>query len=273
MTAVATSPEVGTGDHRVLRGLRWLPWLTVLAVLTALEVLSRSGAIPEDYLPAVTTVLAALGAELGDATFWMRVWETVQAWGLGLAVAVVTGVPLGLAVGSSRVLYRAVRFLFEFLRPIPPVAVLPLAVLLFGTGIEMRVYLVAFAAFFPLLFQALYGVQDVDPVTRDTARAYGLGRVARFCWVSLPSAAPYIATGLRLSAAIALIVTIATEIVVGSSGLGYAINEVRYANDIALMYGFIVVSGVLGLLIAIAFRQLERRLLAWHASQRQEVPA
>lgn len=271
MTAVATTPGSRTTDRGTER--RWLPWLTVLAVLTTLEVLSRVGAIPEDYLPAVTTVAAALVTELGNPVFWLRVWETLQAWALGLTAAVVTGIPLGLAIGSNRVVYRAVRVLIEFLRPIPPVAVLPLAVLLFGTGVEMKVYLVAFAAFFPLLFQALYGVQDIDPVARDTAQAYGLGRGARIVWVVVPSALPYIATGLRLSAAIALIVAIATEIVVGSSGLGFAINEVRYANDIALMYGIIVVTGVIGLMIAVAFRRLERRLLRWHASQRQAVPA
>jgi ABC-type nitrate/sulfonate/bicarbonate transport system permease component len=266
MTEIVT-PSVGGGRGA---GRAWLPWLTVLTVLAALEALTRSGVIPRDYLPAVTTVLVALVGQVGNPTFWMRVWETLQAWGLGLSIAVVLGIPLGLAIGSNRVLYRATRVLIEFLRPIPPVAVLPLAVLLFGTGVEMKVYLVAFSALFPLLFQALYGVQDVDPVARDTARAYGLGRAARFVWVVLPGALPYIVTGLRLSAAIALIVTIATEIVVGSSGLGYAINEVRYANDLPLMYGVIVVTGMLGLVIAIGFRQLERRLLRWHASQRQE---
>jgi len=271
MTTAAIGRARSAAHHGADRA--WLPWLAVLAVLAVLEALSRSGAIPERHLPAVTTVLAALVGELGDPTFWLRVWETLQAWGLGLAGAVVAGIPLGLAIGSNRVAYRAVRVLIEFLRPIPPVAVLPLAVLLFGTGVEMKAYLVAFAAFFPLLFQALYGVQDVDPVARDTARAYGLGRIARFVWITVPSALPYVATGLRLSAAIALIVTIATEIVVGSSGLGYAINEVRYANDVALMYGIIVVTGVLGLVIAIAFRSLERRLLRWHASQRQEATA
>ncbi|MBA2577975.1 MAG: ABC transporter permease [Euzebyaceae bacterium] len=271
-TAVGAGPALGADDHGGQR-VWWLPWLTVLGVLASLEALSRSGAIPQDHLPAVTTVLTALGAELRNPTFWLRVWETVQAWGLGLAVAVVAGIPLGLAIGSNRLAYRIVRVLIEFVRPIPPVAVLPLAVLLFGTGVEMKVYLVAFAAFFPLLFQALYGVQDVDPVARDTARAYGLGPAGCFVWVTVPSALPYVATGLRLSAAIALIVTIATEIVVGSSGLGYAINEVRYASDIALMYGIILVTGVLGLAIAIVFRQLERRLLHWHASQRQGMAA
>lgn len=245
----------------------------MLTVLTVLEALSRTDVIRQDYLPAVTTVLAALVGELDSMTLWVRVWETLQAWAIGLGVAVVTGIPLGLAIGSNRVVYRAVRVLIEFLRPIPPVAVLPLAVLLFGTGVEMRVYLVAFAAFFPLLFQSLYGAQDVDPVARDTARAYGLGSFARFIWIVLPSAMPYIATGLRLSASIALIVTVATEIIVGSSGLGYALNEVRYANDIALMYGIIVVAGLLGLVIAVALRRLERHLLRWHASQRQEVAA
>ena len=92
-------------------------------------------------------------------------------------------------------LYRQVRVVIEFLRFIPSVALIPVAVLLFGTGFGARSSLASFAATWPLLFQSMYGVQDVDPVARDTAQAYRLGRVRQALFVTLPSAAPYIATG------------------------------------------------------------------------------
>jgi ABC-type nitrate/sulfonate/bicarbonate transport system permease component len=189
---------------------------------------------------------------------------------VGFASALVLALPLGIVVGSARPVYRSVRLLIDFLRPIPPVAVLPLAVLLYGTGTEMKVYLVAFSAFWPILFQTLYGVQDVDPVARDTVRAYGLGRFAQLWHVVLPSALPYIATGLRLAATIALVVTIATELIVGSQGLGFAINQVRYASDMPAMYALVLIAGMLGLLVSVALRAIERRVLRWHPSQRQE---
>ena len=86
--------------------------------------------------------------------------------------------PAGILIGSSRWAYRALRVPIEFLRPIPSVALIPLAVLVYGTGLQSKVFLAAFASFWPMLIQTIYGVQDVDPVATDTARSFGLGRVA-----------------------------------------------------------------------------------------------
>lgn len=250
---------------------RWLvPLSSVVGLLALFELLSRTGVIRPDQLPAPTTVFQALIDEFEAGTASARAWETLQGWALGFGIATLVGIPAGILIGSSRLAYRLVRLIIEFLRPIPPVAVLPLAVLLWGTGIEMKAYLVAIAAFFPILYQALYGVQDVDPVARDTVRAYGLSRAAQFRHVVIPSAAPYIATGLRLSASIALIVAVAQEIIVGSTGIGYAINQVRNANDIPGMYAYILLAGLMGLVITVIFRSIEARALHWHASQRQE---
>lgn len=89
-------------------------------------------------------------------------------------IAIIVGIPAGLLIGSSQKIYGSVRLVIEFLRPIPPIAVLPLAVLLYGSGIEMKIYLVAFSAFWIILFQTLYGVLDVDPVAKDTVRSLSL---------------------------------------------------------------------------------------------------
>src|SRR5690606_8211267 len=159
----------------------------------------------------------ALVTELGNGEFWDRLLQTVQSWLIGFAVATVIALPLGLVLASTRFLFRSTRLIIDFLRPIPPLAILPLAVLLLGSGTSMKVWLVAFSALWPMLFQTIYGAHDVDGVARDTARSYGLGRGAIYRHVVIPGALPYIATGVRLAATIALVVTIATELIVGSA--------------------------------------------------------
>lgn len=241
----------------------------VLVTTVVLEVASRSGALPRQWFPPVTEMVAQLGTELRAASTWHAVSETLGGWAVGLAIATAIAVPCGLLIGSIGALFHATRVPIEFLRPIPSVALVPLAVLVFGSGLQMKVFLVAFACTWPLLFQAVYGVRDVDPVAKDTARVYGLPHLARFVRVVVPSAAPYIATGLRISASIGLILAVTAELVVGSPGLGRLITEAQAAGAVTQMYALVIVTGLLGLAINAAVRGVERRLLAWHVAHRE----
>jgi ABC-type nitrate/sulfonate/bicarbonate transport system permease component len=180
---------------------------------------------------------------------------------------------VGIVVGTSRWLYRSVRFVIDFIRPIPSIALLPLFILVFGIGLRLEMYIVALGAFWPLFFQTMYGVQDVDPVARDTAHAYRLNRFMRFVFISLPGATPYIATGLRIAASIALLLAVGTEMVVGLPGLGHDIYQAQYAANTPKAYALIAASGLLGVLMAIGFNRLERRTLRWHPSQRRDRPS
>lgn len=238
------------------------------AVLGTLQAAVTAGVLPSQWFPPVSAIFATLAGELGHAAVWVAAWATLRGWAVGLAVAAAGAVPLGLLIGSVQPLFRAVRVVIEFLRPIPSVALVPVGVLIFGSGLQMKAFLVAFAAFWPLLFQAVYGVRDVDPLARDTARIYGLGAAARFRRIVLPSAAPYIATGLRISAAIGLILAVTGELVVGAPGLGRAIVQAQAGAAVELMYALIVVTGLLGLAVNAVFRLGEARALHWHASQR-----
>ena len=110
----------------------------------------------------------------------------------------------------------------EFLRPIPSAALIPLLFLTLGTNLKSEVFLAAFGAFWPLLVQTIYGVRDVDPVALETARSFGLGRLERLYRITLPSAVPYIATGLRISSTVALILAFTAELFMGTPGLGQA---------------------------------------------------
>jgi len=245
------------------------PTVAVLCVLALWELVVGIGLLNEDHVPPMTDTVAELANLLGDPDFWAAVGNTMQGWALGLGIAAVLAIPLGIVIGSSATAYRSVRFVVEFLRPIPSVALVPLAVLIYGVGLESKVFLAAFASFWPLFVQSLYGVHDVDPVATDTARSFGLGRLERLWRIKLPSAVPYIATGLRISSAVALILAVTAELVIGSAGLGRSINVARQSGAIELMYALIITTGLIGYLLNTLTSQAERRVLHWHPSQRQ----
>jgi len=245
---------------------RALPWVGLAVVLAVAELLTR--AIGSDYFPPVSAMLSTLGGEAATASFWAAVGHTLQGWAIGLALAALIAIPAGIVIGSSRLLYRSLRAVIEFLRPIPSVALIPLAVLIYGSGLESKVFLAAFAATWPLLMQTLYGVQDVDPVATDTARSFGFGRASRLLRVTLPSAVPYIATGVRISAAVALILCVTAELVIGAAGLGREINLARQGGAVESMYALIIATGVLGWALNALFTRGERRVLHWHPSAR-----
>src|SRR5829696_5377157 len=245
-----------------------LPWLSVAAVLVLFEILPRIGILPRDHFPPISETLSTLFEQLGESSFWDAVWNTLQGWALGLGIATALAIPLGIVIGSSRLFYRAMRGLIEFLRPIPSVALIPLAILIYGTGLQSKVFLAAFASFWQLIVATLYGVQDVDPVATDTARSFGFSRRQRLLRVTLPSAVPYIATGLRIASAVSLILTVTAELVIGSAGLGRSINVARSGGNEELMYALIISTGVLGVLLNGIFVRAERRVLHWHPSQR-----
>jgi ABC-type nitrate/sulfonate/bicarbonate transport system permease component len=247
---------------------RALPWLSVLGVLALFELLPRVGVLPSDHFPPISETLSTLLEQLGESRFWEAVGNTLEGWALGLGIAAGLAIPIGIVIGSSRLLYRATRGLIEFLRPIPSVALIPLAILIYGTGLQSKVFLAAFASFWQVLVATLYGVQDVDPVATDTARSFGFSRRQRLLRVTLPSAIPYIATGLRIASAVSLILTVTAELVIGAAGLGRSINLARSGGNEELMYALILATGVLGLLLNAVLQLAERRVLHWHPSQR-----
>jgi ABC-type nitrate/sulfonate/bicarbonate transport system permease component len=251
----------------------WGPPVAAVACALGLwELLVRAGVLSETSFPPMSETLAELLRQLGTGGFWTAVANTLQGWALGLGLAILLAVPAGIVVGSSRLLYRALRVPIEFLRPIPSVALIPLAVLVYGTGLESKVFLAVFASFWPLFVQTLYGVQDTDPVVTDTARSFGLGRFERLWRIRLPAAVPYIATGVRISSAVALILSVTAELVIGAAGLGRSISLAQAGGAIDVMYALIIATGILGWALNSLATRGERRVLHWHPSQRG-VPA
>jgi ABC-type nitrate/sulfonate/bicarbonate transport system permease component len=239
--------------------------------LVAWEVVSRSGVISQNDLPAMTTTMGELWTMAQTSHFWSAFGATVRGWALGLAVAVVLAVPLGIALGISDFAARAFRVPVEFLRPIPSAVLIPLLFLTLGTSLKSEVLLASFGAFWPLLVQTMYGVRDVDPVATDTARSFGVGPSERLWRITLPGAVPYIATGLRIASAVALILAFTAELFMGTPGLGQELNIAQSYGLTTQVYALALATGVLGISTYIGLSALERRVLRWHPSQRIEV--
>src|SRR5918997_6305522 len=115
-----------------------LPWLSVLGVLVLFDVLPRIDVLPRNHFPPISETLGTLVEQLGESSFWEAVWNTLQGWALGLGIAAALAIPIGIVIGSNALLYRAMRGLIEFLRPIPSVALIPLAILIYGTGLQSK---------------------------------------------------------------------------------------------------------------------------------------
>ncbi|WP_082099017.1 ABC transporter permease [Demequina iriomotensis] len=248
----------------------WLGIAGVAIVLGVAETLSRTGIVNPAFLPPVTEMYAKLFELLGEGDFWHALGLTVRGWAIGLAAAMVLGIVLGFVIGSVPFLRAFTSSTIEFLRPIPSVALIPLVVLLFGTKPQSAFLLVVYAAVWQVLVQVLYGVADVDPVARDTARSYRFGplRIARS--VIYPTALPYIMTGFRLAAAVALILEITAELVIGVPGLGREIGVAQSSAAYAETYALVIVVGLIGVAVNLLARLVERKALWWHPSVRSE---
>jgi ABC-type nitrate/sulfonate/bicarbonate transport system permease component len=265
-TAVATS----RASRRSPRIGQWVQaWIGVVGVLALLELVVRVGIIPSRYFPPMTTTFATLFEQLGERSFWTAVLQTLEGWALGLGIAALIAIPLGMLIGSNMVVYRGLRPIIEFLRPIPSVALIPLAILIYGTGMQSKVFLAAFASTWPLLIQAIYGVRDLDPVQRETARSFRIPLRDRLLKVTLPGAIPYIATGLRISSATALALVVTAELVIGAPGLGRSINTARAGGVPDLMYALTIATGLLGWGLNVVLSKVEARALHWHPSHRE----
>ncbi|MEB8340642.1 ABC transporter permease [Streptomyces endophyticus] len=247
--------------------------LGVLGVLLAFgvcEAVSRAGIVRREYLPPASDVLARSVELAGDPVFLDGVGATLRAWVLGLALACAIAVPAGLLLGSVPIVDAAVRAIVEFLRPLPSVALIPLVSLLLGSGTETEVALVTYASVWPILFNTMYGLGESEPLAKDTLRAFGFGRAAVLLRVELVGAAPFIAAGIRISAAVALVVAVATELLSGfGEGLGIFIAQAQQATDGNLdVLAGVVWAGVLGLLINGVLVRCERRLFPWTPERR-----
>jgi NitT/TauT family transport system permease protein len=237
----------------------------IALLLLGWEAAVRAGAVPAEYLPPPSVVLPQLLAMLTDPGFQLAVVATVLSWAIALAVATGIAVPAGLLLASVPWLRVASRTVVEFLRPIPAVALVPLLVVAVGGGPATKIGLAVFAGLWPILFNTIYAFDEIEPLQVDTARAFGAGRVRVLTEVALPSVAPFVLTGVRLSAAIGLAVVISAEMLTGASGgIGqFILAAASGATRMDRVLAGVVVAGVLGYVINAGLERLHRRYFDW----------
>lgn len=278
MSVTSAAPPAGQNHTRRSFHDRLLGWppamlglIGTLVVLIVWELIPALGLISARYLPPPSETLGIFARNLTYTDFWVAVWDTLRGWAIGLTMATIAAIVIGMVIGGSPLLRRLTASTIEFLRPVPSVALIPLALLLFGLEIQSKLMLIVYATFWPILIQVLAGVADVDPVMRNTARSFGLGYWARVRHLVWPTVLPHLMTGLRLGASIALILAVTAELVIGNPGLGQQIALAQSGGATAPMYALVIATGFLGMAINLMFRAIERRVLSWHPSVRGEV--
>jgi NitT/TauT family transport system permease protein len=232
------------------------------------QVLAMSGLFR--WLPSAADTLVRTVTLAVDPEFLEHLTGTLTAAAIGLPLAVLIAVPIGLLLGTVPTVEEMTRVFVEFLRPIPSVALIPLALFFFQPEINAKVALIVFAASWPILINTLYGVRDVDPLGKETLRSFGFGPAAVIWRVSLPSAAPFIATGVRLAASITLILAISVEYIVGgTSGIGSFLIQASTGIGADAMIDVIAAllwAGLIGLIVNTVLVYAERRLFRWRAT-------
>lgn len=244
----------------------------LIAFLVIWELVVRLGLVAAHDLPPPTVVLARTVELLGQEDFIRDVVASMLAWLIAMLVAIAVAVPAGLLLASMPAVRNATTALVEFLRPIPSVALIPLAILVVGGGPESKITLAIYAAIWPILYNAMYAFAEIDPQLIESARSFGVKRSRILSSVALPHAAPFVFTGIRMSSAVALILVVGTEFIAGSSaGIGrYILDASAGSGRRDLVLAGTVVAGLLGYLINEGLERLGNRLFRWHTATTME---
>ena len=219
-------------------------------------------------LPTPVAALASLAGKVTTSQFWVDTALTVGLAAGGLAISQVIGILLGVLIGTFDAARAALLVVLEFLKPIPPIVILPLGVLVLGPTGSMALLLVVFGCAIAISIQVIAGVHDADPVARDTARAYGLSSFETLLRVTLPGALPFVGTAIRISAPASLVIVVVAGLLGGAPGLGRNLYQAQSAGDYPSVYALVIVLGVLGLISQTLSTAVERRILHWHPSFR-----
>ncbi|EWM11087.1 ABC transporter permease [Kutzneria sp. 744] len=237
----------------------------LVGFLLVWEAASRLSLVDPRVLPPPSDVLVRFGLLFTDRSFVAGAISTVLSWSIALVCAWVVGLVLGLVLGSVPLLRLISMPVVEFLRPLPAVALIPLAIALFGTDAQTKITLAAFAATWPILLNTSYALGEVDPRLLETARCFRVSRWRVLTGVTLPSIGPFVVTGVRISASITLIAIVGTEFLAGGSiGLGqYAFLQGTSGGRMDVVLAATVFAGLFGCLVNAGFLTVQRRWVSW----------
>jgi NitT/TauT family transport system permease protein len=248
---------------RISRNIESILCFIFLACL--LEVVARSGWVSQLYFPPISRDVRTFFDLTITGVLPLEVLKTFTRMACGFLLAAITMIPLGILMGISNRTYHLFNPLIEFLRPLPPPAIIPIVMLFLGIGNSMKIFVIFFACAFPLIINTIDGTRSVHPLLLDTGRIFGLKRSQLIRKVILPAATPQIMSGLRVSLPISLIVAILSEMIGSVDGIGHYILRMQRSFNIPEMYAGIMMLGIIGYCLNKVFLVLDKTMLAWHA--------
>jgi ABC-type nitrate/sulfonate/bicarbonate transport system permease component len=240
--------------------------ISIVGTVCLWELATAMGWIDEVLLPSPAEVIKTLIASVADGSLFRNVVASLLRVVEGFLLAMIVAVPMGIAMGVSRTVFGLFDPLLELLRPIPPIAVIPLTILWFGIGELSKALLIAYGAFFPILVNTMAGFREVERVHIHAAQALGATRYHIFRDVVLRSALPFVIVGARLGMGMAFIVLVAAELIASNAGLGFMINDARYNFRTDQMFVGMACIGMLGFALNMLLLKIEGRLLKWKTS-------
>ena len=259
MTTLKKTNKNNGGSHDALEGTRnhgWLGFLSFLILVIAWEILSRLGGWSSDIFPDPFAVIVSLGELIANGTLLRHTIASLFRVTTGFYLAIILGIPLGILLGRIESIKKMINPIIQFLRPISPLAWIPLSMLWFGIGDPPAVFLIFLSSFFPLVVSTTIAVGNINKTYFQVAANFDFSRWETITKLVLPAIMPEVVTALRITITIAWLVVVAAEMIAVQSGLGYLILDSRNALRMDYVMDGMIVIGAIGLLLDYIMKKL-----------------
>ncbi|MDG6905966.1 MAG: ABC transporter permease [Nitrososphaerota archaeon] len=249
----------------------------IVFILLLWQLLPQLRIVDPVFLPPISSILYLVFESIATkgigSTLLVNFEFTVERAILGFLIASVIGIPLGIAIGSSKSVKRLAEPTIEIFRPLPPVVLIPFFILVFGIDQSMYLAFIAFGAIWPILVNSIDGSRGVEPLMLDVARVLKINRLGRFFKIRLPASSPFIVSGMRVGLLLSLLVAVAIEMVAGHNGLGYLVIYAQEESDVKTLYAVIILMAVTGYIFNLLFVRTENYFVRWHKIFRKGITA
>jgi ABC-type nitrate/sulfonate/bicarbonate transport system permease component len=243
--------------------------LFMLGLAVVWELIGQAQLINPLIVPPLSKILRVFAEVSWSGQIPLQVSVSMKRATVGYLLAAAVFIPLGIFMGLSQRAYRLLEVVVEMLRPVPPPVVIPVAMLFFGLEDEMKIFVIFFSCAWPILLNTIDGVRNLDWVLLNTAKTFGSSRGRIIRQVVLPACSPQIATGLRVSLPIMLILVVISEMVGSTDGIGYFILDSQRRFRVPQMYAGMLALAILGYAVNQLFNLIGRRLLPWHGAMKR----
>lgn len=260
-TKTTTVARSTGGLSRGVKDLAWRLWLPIVLVIIWWFASANSTNV---FVPPLSRIIEVVIRDFSNGILWEAMAVSLSNLALGMVIATVVGVVLGLIIGETTRLRLILDPYIHFLRSVPQSALVPLIIGAFGIGSGPKIYAVAFACVWPILLNTIDGTRGVEVGVRRVAKVFGIPRMLYYRRVVLPGAMPQIVAGVRVALPIGIVVMVVSELFASNVGLGFYILNSSSTFKIAETWAGALLVGVIGYILVTLFAILERRLLSWY---------